>query len=138
MRLHMLMCAWKAGPQLLRVSSQGRPPGHLLLFLTHGQGAWVAQSTGDVHVDACIKRSLLILDRFTPEVVSVATFAWTWLMAEAPELHAPVTAHVVGAWDWSLQQGLGLAHTMPPRGARPAFLAALVTGHHTSNTGALA
>ena len=52
--------------------------------------------------------ALVPVSRFTPEAVSLAVFAWTWVSAAAPAWLVPLTSRVVSAWCWSVDQKLGL------------------------------
>lgn len=51
---------------------------------------------------------LVPLSRFTPDTVSLAVFAWTWISTSAPEWLVPLSSRVASAWCMSVDQRLGL------------------------------
>ena len=51
---------------------------------------------------------LVPIARFTPDAVSLAVFAWTWVSAAAPEWLVPLSSRVASAWCATVDRRLGL------------------------------
>jgi phosphatidylinositol 4-kinase A len=49
--------------------------------------------------------------RFTVETMEVAVKCWSWICSSRPELEVYILEQLIGAWNWTVEEGLGIFDT---------------------------